>query len=174
MGSALGKSPLTLQNEAEKWLAEIGVRQPGVVSQAFLDVMVGHRVWVGKCEVSRFEIARDVLSASGREEEHAGDELRAWYSDIVAEWADIYNTGSLSDANHTIASWAESAGILPKLWSLYANGPRTTKDRSTLKALVVSITDANDEQAEAWICAEEHLKGRSFGAAKEKPGCKSR
>ena len=65
-GRAMGRSPLTLQNEAEQWLGEIGVRKPGAVSRAFLDVKVGHRVWNSKCEVSRFEIASDVLNASGQ------------------------------------------------------------------------------------------------------------
>lgn len=167
VGRAMGKSPLTLQNEAEKWLAQIGVHQPGVVSQAFLDVKVGHRVWNSKCEVSRFEIARDVLSASGRGDERACDELRAWYSDIVAEWEDIHKTRSLPDADHAVVDWLESAGMLPKLWSLYENGPRTTRDRDTLKALVVGITDASNEQAEAWISAEERSKGCLLGEAKE-------
>ena len=31
-GRAMGRSPLTLQNEAKQWLREIGVRKPGVVS----------------------------------------------------------------------------------------------------------------------------------------------
>ena len=159
----MGRSPLTLQNEAEEWLAEMGLRQPGVVSQAFLDVKVGHRVWNSKCEISRFEIARDVLDASGRGAEHGGDELLAWYSDIVAEWADIYKTPSLPGANHAVLDWAETAGILPRLWSLYEKGPRTTEDRNALKVLVVGITDASDEQAEAWIGAKERLKGHSSG-----------
>ena len=167
VGRALGKSPMALQNEAEKWLAEIGVRQPGVISQAFLDIRVGHRMRNSKCEVSRFEIANDVLNASGRGTEHGGDELLAWHSDIVAEWADIYKTRFLADANHAILGWAESAGILPKLWSLYENGPRTTKDRNTLKALVVGITDASDEQAEAWISAKECVKVNSSGEKKD-------
>jgi hypothetical protein len=164
----MGRSPLTLQNEAEEWLAEIGVRQPEVVSQAFLDVKVGHRVWNSKCEVSRFEIANDVLNASGREAEHGGDELRTWYSEIVAEWADIYKTSSLPGANHAVLDWAETAGILPRLWSLYEKGPRTTEDRNALKVLVVGVTDASDEQAEAWISAKEHLKGQPSGEKEDR------
>ena len=166
-GRAMGKSPLTLQDEAEEWLADIGARQPRVISQAFIDTKAGHRIWNSKCEVSRFGIASDVLHASERAAEHKKDELRAWYSDIVAEWADIYKTKSLPDANYAVVDWVETAGILPRLWSLYENGPRTIEDRNTLKALVVGITNASDQQAEAWISAQESRTGHSSGRAEE-------
>ena len=160
-GRAMGKSPLTLQDEAEEWLSDIGVRQPRVVSQAFIDARVGGRIWNSKCEMCRFEIANVMLNASERGAERGSDELRTWYSDIVAEWADLYQTRSLPDANHAIVEWAETEGILPRLWSLYEKGPRTIDDRNTLRALVVAITNASEQQAEAWICAEEKLRGHS-------------
>lgn len=166
-GRAMGKAPLELRDEAEKWLAEIGVHQPSVVSQAFIDVKVGHRVWNSKCEVSRFDIASDVLNASERGAAHRGDELLAWYSDIVAEWADIHKTRSLPTANHAVMEWTETAGILSRLWSLYEGGMRTIEDRNTLKALVVGITNIGDQQAEAWIRARESLEEHSPGRAAE-------
>ena len=76
-------------------------------------------------------------------------------------------TRSLPDANYAVVDWVETAGILPRLWSLYENGPRTVEDRNTLKALVVGITNASDQQAEAWISAEESRKGHSSGRAEE-------
>ena len=160
-GRAMEKSPLTLQDEAEEWLSNLGVRQPRVVSQAFIDTRVGDRIWKSKCEMCRFEIANVTLNASERGAERGSDELRTWYSDIVAEWADLYKTKSLPDANHAIVEWAETEGILPRLWSLYEKGPRTIDDRNTLKGLVVAITNASNQQAEAWICAEEKLRGHS-------------
>ena len=159
-GRAMGKSPLTLQDEAEEWLADIGVGQPRVVSQAFIDARVGDRVWNSKCEMCRFAIANVILNASERRAER-DDELRTWYADIVAEWADLYQARSLPDANHAILEWTETEGILPRLWSLYEKGPRTIDDRNTLKALVVAITNASDQQADAWIRAEENLHGHS-------------
>lgn len=154
-GHAMGKSPLTLQDEVEAWLADMSVRQPRVISQAFLDTRVGHRVWNSKCEMSRFEIASAVLSRSELGAERKNDELQEWYSDIVAEWADLYKTTSLPDANHAIVNWAETAALLPRLWSLYERGPRTMEDRTTLKALVVEVANVSDQQAEAWVSAEE-------------------
>ena len=132
-----------------------------VVSQAFIDTRVGDRIWNSKCEMCRFEIANVTLNASERGAERGSDELRTWYSDIVAEWADLYKTKSLPDANHAIVEWAETEGILPRLWSLYEKGARTINDRNTLKGLVVAITNASHQQAEAWICAEEKLRGHS-------------
>ena len=73
-GRAMGKSPLMLQDEAEEWLSGIGVRQPRVVSQAFIDARVGDRAWNSKCEMCRFAIANVVLNASEqraeRDDEH--------------------------------------------------------------------------------------------------------
>ena len=68
---------------------------------------------------------------------------------------------SLPDANHAIVEWTETEGILPRLWSLYEKGPRTIDDRNTLRAPVVAITSASDQQAEVWIRAEENLQGHS-------------
>ena len=167
-GRAMGKSPLTLQDEAEKWLAEIEVRQPRVISQAFIDAKLWHRVWNNKCEMSRLEMVKKMLNVSERGAKQGHDELRAWYSDIVAEFANIYKTRSLPDSNYAIGGWAETEGILPRLWSLYANGAMTTEDRSTLKALVIEITNASDRQAEAWISAEERMKECSVEHQRER------
>ena len=160
-GRAMGKSPLTLQDEAEEWLSDLGVPQARIVGQAFIDTRAGDRIWNSKCEMCRFELANVTLNASERGAESGIDELRHWYSDIVAEWADLYKTKSLSDANHAMLEWAETEAILPKLWSLYDNGPRTIGDRKTLKGLVVAITNVSNEQAEAWIYAEEKLRSHS-------------
>lgn len=154
-GRAIGKTPLDLRDEAEEWLAGMGVRQPRLVSQAFLDARVGHRIWHSKCEMSRYEIAKAILNTSEEGLEQKIDDLQAWYSDIVAEWADLYKTRSLPDANHAILDWAETAALLPRLWSLYERGPKAIEDRNTLKALVVEVVNATDQQAEAWIGANE-------------------
>ena len=159
-GRAMGKSTLTLQDEAEEWLSDIGGRQPRVVSQAFIDARVGARVWNSKSEVCRFGIANVIVNASNRRAEQS-NELRTWYAVIVPEWAALYRIRSLPDANHAVVEWTETEGILPRLWSLYEKGPRTIDDRNTLRAFVVAITSASDQQAEAWIRAEENLQGHS-------------
>ena len=154
-GRAVGKSPLTLQHEAEEWLAKIGINRPHVVSRAFIDAIMGCREWQNKCDMSRFEVANKTLNRSepGMGPRQA-EEFQDWYSDIVMECANIYKT-SAPDANYAIAGWAETRGILPRLWGLYERGPKTMEDRDALKTLLTEILGVDERQADAWISAQE-------------------
>ena len=156
-GRAMGKSINMLDDEANQWLSELGVKYWKAIGQAFVEARIEYRLWNNRREISRHGMV-NVGSASGGSAELAhqrAEELREWYVDIVEEYADMVGATSMPDANHQVMGWQEVHGFLSRLWSLYKRGPRTTEDREHLKALVTGLTGASTERVELWVRQQE-------------------
>ena len=153
-GRAMDKSIPAIQDEAENWLKKIGIQRARVVSQAFLDTKIGHRISIIKSEGCRMEIANHSLNQSDVENELIYNDMVGWSTDQTIECSDILNTTPVN-ANHVLLEWSENGNILEDLWSLYKSGLMTQQDRGVLKSIVAEITNANCQRVEEWISYKE-------------------
>ena len=156
-GRAMSKPLQTLNDEAEAWLSEIGMKHCKAIGQAFVETKMEPRIQNIRFELSRFEMTTTASTSnmSAQEEERRVMELQNWHTDLVEECAEIFATKSMPDANHLLLDWQEQDAILPGLWSLYTRGPRASEDRKTLTTLAMEIAGASKEQAEMWIRERE-------------------